>query len=141
MASASRTAAIYRIGLSTRPAVRAARPDGHQSVSPAVGVRRAVGVRPAGRSARPSNPRQEIANAHVYEQHQINPHGVGWVNFFKVRVSIRTCVPNLGAVRRERFLRQIRGGVGQIFFKVRVSIRTYVPNLGAVCRERFLTIP
>ena len=28
---------------------------------------------------------------------------MGWVNFFKVRVSIRTCVPNLGAVRRERF--------------------------------------
>ena len=25
-------------------------------------------------------------------------------NLFKVRVSIRTCVPNLGAVRRERFL-------------------------------------
>ena len=37
----------------------------------------------------------------------LNPPGVGWVNlfnFFKVRVSIRTCVPNLGAIRRERFL-------------------------------------
>ena len=37
----------------------------------------------------------------------LNPPGVGWVNFFiffKVRVSIRTCMPNLGAVRRERFL-------------------------------------
>ena len=33
----------------------------------------------------------------------LNPPGVGWVNIFilfKVRVSIRTCVPNLGAVRR-----------------------------------------
>ena len=33
--------------------------------------------------------------------------GVWWVKnliFFKVRVSIRTCVPNLGAIRRERFL-------------------------------------
>ena len=30
----------------------------------------------------------------------LNPPGVGWVNLFKVRVSIRTCVPNLGAVRR-----------------------------------------
>ena len=33
----------------------------------------------------------------------LNPPGVGWVKFlilFKVRVSIRTCVPNLG----ERFL-------------------------------------
>ena len=38
---------------------------------------------------------------------RLNPPGVGWVNFFsclKVRVSIRTCMPNLGAVRRERFL-------------------------------------
>ena len=36
----------------------------------------------------------------------LNPPGVGWVKFcfFKVRVSIRTCVPNLGAIRRERFL-------------------------------------
>ena len=33
----------------------------------------------------------------------LNPPGVGWVNFFylfKVRVSIRTCVPNLGSFRR-----------------------------------------
>ena len=32
----------------------------------------------------------------------LNPPGVGWVNFFypiKVRVSIRTCVPNLGSIR------------------------------------------
>ena len=39
------------------------------------------------------------------EQHNnpLNPTGVGWVNFFyffKVRVSIRTCVPNLGSFRR-----------------------------------------
>ena len=37
----------------------------------------------------------------------LNPPGVGWVKFlifFKERVSIRTYVPNLGAVRRERFL-------------------------------------
>ena len=36
----------------------------------------------------------------------LNPPGVGWVKiviFFKVRVSIRICVPNLGAIRRERF--------------------------------------
>ena len=33
----------------------------------------------------------------------LNPPGVGWVKlfyFFKVRVSIRTCVQNLGAIRR-----------------------------------------
>ena len=31
----------------------------------------------------------------------LKPPGVGWVKFcFKVRVSIRTCVPNLGAIRR-----------------------------------------
>ena len=67
---------------------------------------------------------------------------------FKVRVSIRTCVPNLGAVRRERFLTIDNPlnppGVGWvkflIFFKERVSIRTCMPNLGAVRRERFLTI-
>ena len=47
--------------------------------------------------------------------------GVGQI-FFKVRVSIRTCVPNLGAVRRERFLTidnplNTPGvGVGKIFF-------------------------
>ena len=57
-------------------------------------------------------------------------------------------MPNLGAVRRERFLTIDNPlnppGVGWvkifIFVKVRVSIRTCVPNLGAVCRERFLTI-
>ena len=68
--------------------------------------------------------------------------------FFKVRVSIRTCVPNLGAVRREIFFTIYNPlnppGVGWvkilIFFKVRVSIRTCVPNLDAIRRERFLTI-
>ena len=65
-----------------------------------------------------------------------------------MRVSIRTCVPNLGAVRRDRFLTiynpLIPPGVGWvnifIFVKVRVSIRTCVPNLGAIRRNRFLTI-
>ena len=77
------------------------------------------------------------------------PPGVGWVTFkkkCKVRVSIRTCMPNLGAARRERFLTTDNPlnplGVGWVnfFFKVRVFIRTCVPNLGAVRRERFLTI-
>ena len=62
---------------------------------------------------------------------------------FKVRVYIRTCVPNLGAARRKRFLTIDNPlnppGVGQIF-KERVSIRTCVPNSGAVRREIFLTI-
>ena len=44
-------------------------------------------------------------NEHVYERttsnNPLNPPGVGWVNFcFKLRVSIGTCMPNLGAVRR-----------------------------------------
>ena len=51
---------------------------------------------------------RSLANASRARQFKpLNPPGVGWVNlfyFFKVRVSIRTCVPNLGAVRRERFL-------------------------------------
>ena len=57
-------------------------------------------------------------------------------------------MPNLGAVRRERFLTiynplnppGVRWVKILIFFKVRVSIRTCVPNLGAIRRERFLTI-
>ena len=54
-------------------------------------------------------------------------------------------MPNLGAVRRERFLTIDNPlnppGVGWVIFvKVRVSIRTCVQNLGAVRRERFLTI-
>ena len=96
---------------------------------------------------------RSLANASRARQfNPLNPPGVGWVNFFyiflKVRVSIRTCVPNLGAVRRERFLPIYNPlnppGVGWvkffIFFRVRVSIRTCVPNLGAIRRERFLTI-
>ena len=58
-------------------------------------------------------------------------------------------MPNLGAVRRERFLTIDNPlnppGVGWVnlfyVFKVRVSIRTYVPNLGAVrrpCRKKCL---
>ena len=51
---------------------------------------------------------RSLANASRARQfNRLNPPGVGWVNcfsFFKVRVSIRKCVPNLGAVRRERFL-------------------------------------
>ena len=50
---------------------------------------------------------RSLANASRARQfNPLNPPGVGWVNFFfffKVRVSI-TCVQNLGAVRRERFL-------------------------------------
>ena len=54
-------------------------------------------------------------------------------------------MPNLGAVRRERFLTiDNPPGVGWvkflIFLKVRVSIHTCVPNLGAVRHELFLTI-
>ena len=90
---------------------------------------------------------RSLANASRARQfNPLNPPGWGGSNLFKVRVSIRTCVPNLGAVRRERFLTiynpLIPPGVGwvNIFFKVRVSIRTCVPNLGAIRRERFLTI-
>ena len=77
---------------------------------------------------------RSLANASRARQFKpLNPPGVGWVNLFylfKVRVSIRTCVPNLGAVRRERFLTIYNPlnppGVGWvkivIFFKVRVLI-------------------
>ena len=90
---------------------------------------------------------RSLANASRTRQFKpLNPPGVGWVNFFnffKVRVSIRTCVPNLGAVRRERFVTIYNPlnppGVEWvkivIFFKVRVSIRTCMPNLGAVRRS------
>ena len=51
---------------------------------------------------------RSLANASRARQfNPLNPPGVGWVNFcvcVKVRVSIRTCMPHLGAVRRERFL-------------------------------------
>ena len=54
---------------------------------------------------------RSLANASRARQFKpLHPPGVGWVNFvyfFKVRVSIRTCVPNLGAVRRERFFYNI----------------------------------
>ena len=55
-------------------------------------------------------------------------------------------MPNLGALRRERFLTIYNPlnppGVGWVttFFMVRESIRTGVQNLGAVRRKRFLTI-
>ena len=42
-------------------------------------------------------------NERTTSNNPINPPGVGWVNLFylfKVRVSIRTCVPNLGSFRR-----------------------------------------
>ena len=51
---------------------------------------------------------RSLANASRARQfNHLNTPGVGWVkkfSFFKVGVSIRTCVPNLGVVRRERFL-------------------------------------
>ena len=84
-----------------------------------------------------------LANASWAKQfNPLNPPGVGWVNFvyfFKVRVSIRTCVQNLGAFRREIFLTIDNplnppggGGGSHFFFEVRLSIRTCVPNFGAV---------
>ena len=42
-------------------------------------------------------------NERTTSNNPLNPPGVGWVNFFnffKVRVSIRTCVPNVGSFRR-----------------------------------------
>ena len=48
---------------------------------------------------------RSLANASRARQfNPLNPPGVGWVNFFKVIVSICTCVPHLGTDRRERFL-------------------------------------
>ena len=95
---------------------------------------------------------RSLANASRARQfNPLNSPGVGWVKyiFFKVRVSIRTCMPNLGAVRRERFLTIDNPlnppGVGWVkfvcfVFKVRVSIRTCVQNVGAFRCEIFLTI-
>ena len=91
---------------------------------------------------------RSLANASRARQfNPLNPPGVGWVIyiFFKVIVSIRTCVPNLGAVRHERLLtidnppKPPWGGVGQIlsFFKVRVSISTCVPNLARSVAKDF----
>ena len=45
----------------------------------------------------------ERTNERTTYNNPLNPPGVGWVNFFypiKVRVSMGTCVPNLGAIRR-----------------------------------------
>ena len=45
----------------------------------------------------------EGTNERTTYNNPLNPPGVGWVNFFypiKVRVSMGTCVPNLGAIRR-----------------------------------------
>ena len=46
--------------------------------------------------------RDARTDGHTTYNTPINPPGVGWVNFFypiKVRVSIRTCVPNFGSIR------------------------------------------
>ena len=58
-------------------------------------------------ASRPALPWHERMNGRTDERttsnNPLNPPGVGWVNFFnffKVRVSIRTCVPNLGSFRR-----------------------------------------
>ena len=45
----------------------------------------------------------EGRNERTTSNNPLNPPGVGWVKFFypiKVRVSMGTCVPNLGAIRR-----------------------------------------
>ena len=45
----------------------------------------------------------EGTNERTTSNNPLNPPGVGWVNFcypIKVRVSMGTCVPNLGAIRR-----------------------------------------
>ena len=47
--------------------------------------------------------RNEGTKERTTSNNPLNPSGVGWVNFFypiKVRVSMGTCVPNLGAIRR-----------------------------------------
>ena len=47
--------------------------------------------------------RNEGRKERTTSNNPLNPPGVGWVNFFypiKVRVSMGTCVPNLGAIRR-----------------------------------------
>ena len=53
-----------------------------------------------GQHCRDTNERR---NERTTYNNPLNPPGVGWVNFFypiKVRVSMGTCVPNLGAIRR-----------------------------------------
>ena len=54
-------------------------------------------------ASRPALPWHERTNERTTSNNPLNPPGVGWVNYFylfKVRVSIRTCVPNLGSFRR-----------------------------------------
>ena len=46
---------------------------------------------------------KEGTNERTTYNNPLNPPGVGWVKFYypiKVRVSMGTCVPNLGAIRR-----------------------------------------
>ena len=62
-------------------------------------------VLPASQAVTRTNERtQERTNEQTtYFNNPLNPPGVGWVNFvypIKVRVSMGTCVPNLGAIRR-----------------------------------------
>ena len=55
------------------------------------------------RSCRSARFAVSTAVTRTNEQHIINPPGVGWVNFFyptKVRVTMDTCMSNLGAIRR-----------------------------------------
>ena len=74
-------------------------------------VVRGRAVLPASRPARqPALPCYPLRGQHCRDTNErttsnnpLNPPGVGWVNvfyLFKVRVSIRTCVPNLGSFRR-----------------------------------------
>ena len=67
----------------------------------------------------------------------LNPPGVGWVKFlicFMVRVSIRTCVPNLGAVRREIFLTIDNPPEQWIMHYVIQSVAIEVPVFPALLR-------
>ena len=68
-------------------------------------------VLPASRPALPCCPLRgqhgsdtnERTKERTTSNNPLNPPGVGWVNFcypIKVRVSMGTCVPNLGAIRR-----------------------------------------
>ena len=68
---------------------------------------------------------RSLTNASPARQfNPLNPPWGGVGNFFlKVRVSIRTCMPNLGAVRRERLLTIYNPlnppGVGWVTFLLR----------------------
>ena len=64
-------------------------------------------VLPASRPALPCCPlrgqHSRDTNERTTSNNPLNPPGVGWVKFvypIKVRVSMSTCVPNLGAIRR-----------------------------------------